>query len=121
MCTMIPGNHAMFSANNGPSMGHVDHGSSMTSAAAFWQARHMAVATSGGHTHGSTGANFGHHAHIHNHQHHHDAKMAEKIVSELQVRRPQEVITNLVVARSSLSKVSGQALSPEVDAGRMNG
>ena len=56
----------------------------MSPAAAFWQARQMAATNS----HAAVAANQynPHHGMGTNHQQQHDAKMAEKIVSELQVR-----------------------------------
>ena len=107
MCSMLSGSQAMMAAgmtsgmpSTATGMGGMGMGmgtgatgmnsSGMTSqngmspAAAFWQARQMAA----NNTHASVAANQynPHHGMGTNHQTQHDAKMAEKIVSELQVR-----------------------------------
>ena len=107
MCSMLSGSQAMMAAGmtggmptaatgmGGMGMGMSAAGmnangmssqNGMSPAAAFWQARqmaatnsHAAVAANQYNPHHSMGTN--------HHQQQHDAKMAEKIVSELQVRQ----------------------------------
>lgn len=75
----------MSAAAAGMNPGGMSSQNGMSPAAAFWQARQMAATNS--HASAVAANQYNpHHGMGTNHQQQHDAKMAEKIVSELQVR-----------------------------------